>query len=577
LHVPPMIVPVTASGQPPSGGDAAAEALQEVEAILERIRVAGRFDFAPLGPTAVGRRVKRRMRLLGVASVAEYLDLLGRSRAEIVALRTELLGNGTVFFREPRVWQFIESHVVPSIVERSDPARPVRIWVPQCGAGSDAYLLAMLLLEETAARGRPTSVQVFASDVDEAVLGVARAGRYPWIVAEAVGTARLRRFFVQGRQGCQVTRELRHSVVFARHDLFSDPPFSHLDMVCCRNVLRYLDLDARGAALNLLHRVLNRDGYLVLGMNEGVRTIAALQPVSGHWSVYRRVDGRPAAAIASDDVGHGVVVPPPSPAAPARGVAVWTDALGSRAAARVRDDLDGNGELARLLRLIEIGRLAAGLAHEVSQPLGAVANVLEALAVHLRAGSSADPALLDLVGQGISQSERARRIVVHIVRLLRNGERTTEPCDVRNLVADAADLVRPTIREHRIALQVVSDPLPCRVQACRVEIEQVVVNLLQNAIDAAVLGGDGPRQIIVETRLTAGGQVKVRVQDSGAGISAELADRMFEPFFTTKPDGFGMGLAISRSIVDDHGGCIWVEQKLGEEGGGVMFILPPVG
>jgi C4-dicarboxylate-specific signal transduction histidine kinase len=205
----------------------------------------------------------------------------------------------------------------------------------------------------------------------------------------------------------------------------------------------------------------------------------------------------------------------------------------------------------------------------VSQPLGAVANVLEALAVRVRDGSPADRTLLDLVSQGIAQSERARRILVHIVRLLRNGERTTESCDVRHLVADAADLLRATVREHRIGLQVVGDPLPCRVQACRVEIEQVVVNLLQNAIDAVVLRSDGPRTILVETRLTAGRQVKVRVQDSGAGISTELADRMFEPFFTTKPHGFGMGLAISRSIVDDHGGCIWVEPKRGEEGGGV--------
>jgi hypothetical protein len=434
----------------------------------------------------------------------------------------------------------------------------------------------MLLLEEIDARGRATSIQVFASDVDTAVLGVARAGRYPWIVAEALGTTRLRRFFVEDRQGCQVTRELRRSVIFARHDLLSDPPFSHLDMVSCRNVLRYLNVDARSAALKLLHGVLNRDGYLVLGMNEDLGTTPALEPVSQRWSVYRRIDGSPPAAIGSDDA-HVSVVPSRASPAPAPSIVEWTDAFRSPARARMRDDLDRHGDLARLLRLVEIGRLAAGLAHEVSQPLGAVANVLEALAVQLRAGSSADPALLDLVGQGISQSERARRIVVHIVRLLRNGERTTESCDVRDVVADAADLVRPAVREHRITLQVVSDPSPCRVQACRVQIEQVLVNLLQNAIDAVMLGSDGPREVLVETLLTAGRQVKVRVQDSGAGISTELADRMFEPFFTTKPDGFGMGLAISRSIVDDHGGCIWVERKSGREGGGVCFILPPAG
>ena len=177
--------------------------------------------------------------------MSEYLDLLRRDHAERMGLRTELLANGRMFFGEHEVWEFIAHHVVPAIWRHTDTARPVRVWVPQCGAGADAYALAMLLIERTRAADGATPVQVFASDVDEAVLGLARAGQYPWIVADRVGPARLRRFFVGDRNGCQVTRELRRSVVFARHDLFADPPFSHIDLVCCRNVLKYLRPDAR--------------------------------------------------------------------------------------------------------------------------------------------------------------------------------------------------------------------------------------------------------------------------------------------------------------------------------------------
>jgi signal transduction histidine kinase len=111
---------------------------------------------------------------------------------------------------------------------------------------------------------------------------------------------------------------------------------------------------------------------------------------------------------------------------------------------------------------------------------------------------------------------------------------------------------------------------PCRGSVCRVEIEQVIVNLLQNAVDAVVLGEHGRRQIVLETMLMQGNQLRVSVSDSGSGISQQLADRMFEPFFTTKPAGLGMGLAISRSIVEAHGGCIWVDTQCAA----VCFTLP---
>jgi len=234
------------------------------------------------------------------------------------------------------------------------------------------------------------------------------------------------------------------------------------------------------------------------------------------------------------------------------------------------DQPHGVSDLAWILRLVDMGKLAAGLAHEVSQPLAVVANLLEALAVRLRRQTPRPGETLDLVEQAISQSDRASRIIVHIARLLRGGERLQETCDIRDVVAGAADLVRPIMRQHGIMLDLVNDQAPCLGSVCRIEIEQVVVNLLQNAIDAVLLADHRRRRIILETIHMADQHLRVSVHDSGNGISPQLADRMFEPFFTTKADGLGMGLAISRSIVEEHGGCIWVDTQ----SAAVCFALP---
>src|SRR5262245_20061492 len=389
---------IRAIAQPDSGwssrtseAGATADEPAGLDAIIELIRVADRFDFASLSWTAVRRRVDRRMGQHGVASLSEYLDLLSRNRAELTSLRTELLGNGTVFFAGHTGWEFIAHSVVPAIVRHADPARPVRVWIPQCGAGADAYAIAMLLIEETRATGSAISIQVFASDVDEPVLGLARAGQYPWTVAARVGPARLRQFFVGDRDGCQVTRELRSSVVFAQHDLFVDPPFSHLDLVCCRNVLNHLSLDARNAALRTLYYALDDGGYLALGRDDDINAYAAvLEPVSRRCAVYRKVQGSRANVSAHPGLGAFAVsvpaafarLPPPVEANVRNGefpealpIGASADLLrkvadrptvrriGSAGGAGAHSHTEG--EVAWILRLVEMGKLAAGFAHEV--------------------------------------------------------------------------------------------------------------------------------------------------------------------------------------------------------------------
>jgi C4-dicarboxylate-specific signal transduction histidine kinase len=229
---------------------------------------------------------------------------------------------------------------------------------------------------------------------------------------------------------------------------------------------------------------------------------------------------------------------PPSPDAPAK---------------------DGDSRFAELLRLVTMGNLAASLAHELSQPLSAVANLLEACAARVRDGAT-KAELLDLLRQASVQSHRAGSLVAHVTRLLHSGERRVQSCEVRDLVMTAVELLRPTLRRHDILLRLALGPVPIHGDVCRIEIEQVVVNLLQNAVDAILEDPGRRRRIQVEVLPTPDGQTTVRVADSGGGIRADVADRMFEPFFTTKPGGLGMGLAICRSIVAAHGGRLWAEQ-----------------
>src|SRR5262249_18138874 len=155
--------------------------------------------------------------------------------------------------------------------------------------------------------------------------------------------------------------------------------------------------------------------------------------------------------------------------------------------------------VARMLRLMTMGKLAATLAHELSQPLSALANLLEACATHLRTGRATSEELLDLTNEASSQSHRAGRIVGHITRLLHDGERRVERCELRTLVRTAAELVRPTLLAQGIELQLVLDEVPLWGDLCRVEIEQVMVNLLQNSIDAIIEGGGDRREIRLET------------------------------------------------------------------------------
>jgi two-component system sensor kinase FixL len=230
-------------------------------------------------------------------------------------------------------------------------------------------------------------------------------------------------------------------------------------------------------------------------------------------------------------------------------------------------------ELAHVLRIATMERLAAGLAHEINQPLSAIANDVEACAASVRAGKITPAKLLELLERAGAEALRAGEIVHRLREFVQRGSTRRESVDLRELVRNATRwLVREMEQEH-VALRLELGMRALPVLADRVQIEQVFVNILQNSIDA--IRETGARgEIGVQAGRGVDGTAEVMVHDTGRGLSADAVDRLFEPYFTTKAGGLGMGLAISRSIVEAHHGQLSLESRVGQAGATVRVVLP---
>ena len=278
-------VKAPAGPAPPAeaGGD-------EVTAILPFLKARANFDFGCYRKPTLRRRIQRRMSLRHLRSTAEYLRLLRGDEEEVKALRKDLLISVTSFFRDPPAWQFLADQVIPAIVARRGENDPLRVWVPACSSGEEAYSIAMLLIEELQRDRKSCRLQVFASDVDTDALEVARAGLYPESISTDVTPERLRRFFSKEEHSYRVNKELRECVIFAQQNLLTDPPFSKLDLVSCRNLLMYLEPAVQDRLITLLHFGLVEGGYLFLGSAETIGSLDDLfETVSKKWRIYRRI------------------------------------------------------------------------------------------------------------------------------------------------------------------------------------------------------------------------------------------------------------------------------------------------
>ncbi|MBK8761354.1 MAG: PAS domain S-box protein [Sulfuritalea sp.] len=225
-------------------------------------------------------------------------------------------------------------------------------------------------------------------------------------------------------------------------------------------------------------------------------------------------------------------------------------------------------ELARVARLSTMGEMATGIAHELNQPLSAIANFSRGCIRRLRSGGMSPQELIVPLEEVCEQAERAGDILRHVRDFVRKREPRLKSLDVNQIVRAVVKFTEHEARHQCTHVRLNLDPLLPKVAADAIMIEQVIVNLVRNAIEAMTEVTPSRREIVIQTRLFESDSVEVEVADTGPGIEGGLIDQVFDQFFTTKPEGVGMGLAISRSIIESHGGKIRAESS--RDGGAIL-------
>ncbi len=238
--------------------------------IFALLKSAFGVDFALYKPSTVDRRIHHQMALRKVEDLKDYLTLLTTDLDALRALYDDLFIGVTRFFRDIEPYDALTRLVFPRILENRSPEVPVRLWVAGCATGEEAYSIAFVLLESLGDRAFHHPLQIFATDVDEDALVRARQATYPHAIEKDVSPERLARFFSRSDEGFVVAREVRDLILFARHDLAKDPPFSRLDLVACRNVFIYLKAELQRRVLRIFHYALNPGGFLLLGTSESI-------------------------------------------------------------------------------------------------------------------------------------------------------------------------------------------------------------------------------------------------------------------------------------------------------------------
>jgi two-component system CheB/CheR fusion protein len=253
-------------------------------------------DFSRYKEGTLLRRIRRRLQVHRLTSIGAYLPFLETDAAEADGLVKDLLIGVTQFFRDPEAFQALAQQIIPRIVQGKSADAPIRIWVPGCASGEEAYSIAILLREHLDRLETRRFVQIFATDLDAAMLAEARHARYPMDIADQVSPERLARFFVRdpsngsGRAAdFQAGKELREMCIFSEHSLIRDPPFSQLDLISCRNVLIYLSAELQKKLVPLFHYALRPGGFLFLGPSEGISGSPELfEPTDKRNRIFRR-------------------------------------------------------------------------------------------------------------------------------------------------------------------------------------------------------------------------------------------------------------------------------------------------
>ena len=286
------------------------------------------------------------------------------------------------------------------------------------------------------------------------------------------------------------------------------------------------------------------EGELVHVTRDGTRVV-----VASRWSLQRDEHGKPAAILETNtDI---------------------TERKRTQAAFEKVQD-----ELAHVSRVTMLGEMSASIAHEVSQPLANISINAEASQQYLAQTPPKWNEARVLLDRIVASVDRASKVIRRIRALSKKAAPETARLNVNEVIDETVPLVRSQAIGQRVLMRLELAPELPAVLADRIQLQQVIINLIVNAIDATKTVIDRPREMVIQSRVGDGGNLLVAVQDTGAGIEPDQADRLFDAFFTTKPDGLGMGLSICRSIIEAHGGRIWATANA-QSGATVQFTLPP--
>ena len=281
------------------GPDGAREDLaQHLQSICSLLQSEVGHDFSQYKEKTLVRRIQRRMQVVQADTVEAYIDHLRSHPGEIERLFRELLIGVTEFFRDPEAFDVLQRQAIPALIADKGAADVVRVWVPGCATGEEAYSIAIALAEGLGQRRHGPKVQIFATDIDDRAIAAARAGRFRTPLP-GVSPERLERWFIPDGDYYTVIKPIREMIVFSPHSTIKDPTFSRLDLISCRNLLIYLNADLQQQVLRTFHYALRPGGILMLGPSESLGRSAGLFGVidKKHRLFLRRGDARPTLPI----------------------------------------------------------------------------------------------------------------------------------------------------------------------------------------------------------------------------------------------------------------------------------------
>jgi two-component system, chemotaxis family, CheB/CheR fusion protein len=260
-----------------------------LQKVFVLIRSATGHDLSHYKQTTIHRRIERRMAVHQIDRISNYVKYLQATPAEVNILFKDMLIGVTSFFRDPDAFKVLKEKVLPDLLKGRKPDSTLRIWTVGCSTGEEAYSIAILFSEAMGMMKQHFNLQIFASDIDAQAIEHARTGVYPDSIAAYVSQGRLNQFFVKEGNTYTVKKTIREMVIFAVQNVLSDPPFSRLDLMSCRNLLIYMDSDLQKKVLPLCHYTLNPEGTLFLGTSESIGDFTYLfQPIDSKWKIFKR-------------------------------------------------------------------------------------------------------------------------------------------------------------------------------------------------------------------------------------------------------------------------------------------------